>query len=153
MYPETMAARSGTFFVQMVFRSLSPAGGFNHRRASSTPRPGFFWFLCARVGVQYDDREVDVGGGGRGDDLETVRRVNQLVRQEEEEDAWWEDNKNTNLRSEKDGVPCRPSQGALTYHAMIVHPHLLTRRNLLVALLSHSTPSFQTQSSRDDTFS
>lgn len=49
--------------------------------------------------VQYDDREVDVGGGGRGDDLETVRRVNQLVRQGEEEDAWWEDNKNTNLRS------------------------------------------------------
>ncbi|CAN0449826.1 unnamed protein product, partial [Ectocarpus sp. 8 AP-2014] len=47
---------------------------------------------------QYDDREVDVGGGGgRGSDFETVRRVNQLVRQEEEEDAWWENNKNTNL--------------------------------------------------------
>ncbi|CAN0552078.1 unnamed protein product, partial [Ectocarpus sp. 12 AP-2014] len=46
----------------------------------------------------YDDREVDVGGGGgRGSDFETVRRVNQLVRQEEEEDAWWENNKNTNL--------------------------------------------------------
>ncbi|CAB1120748.1 unnamed protein product [Ectocarpus sp. CCAP 1310/34] len=47
---------------------------------------------------EYDDREVDVGGGGgRGSDFETVRRVNQLVRQEEEEDAWWENNKNTNL--------------------------------------------------------
>lgn len=53
----------------------------------------------AAVSLQYDDREVDVGGGGgRGSDFETVRRVNQLVRQEEEEDAWWENNKNTNLR-------------------------------------------------------
>lgn len=32
------------------------------------------------------------------EDMETIRRVNQLVRKEEEEDAWWENNRNDNLR-------------------------------------------------------
>lgn len=74
----------------------------------------------ASISLQYDDREVDVGGGGgRGSDFETVRRVNQLVRQEEEEDAWWENNKNTNLRlvtgshveSNNARISMRPSWG------------------------------------------
>ena len=38
------------------------------------------------------------GHGGISEDLETVKRVNRLVRQAEEEDAWWDSNKNTNLR-------------------------------------------------------
>lgn len=49
--------------------------------------------------TQYDGREVDVGGGGRElGDMEAVRRVNRLLREEEDEQAWWENNRNTNLR-------------------------------------------------------